>query len=170
VKINKHLMAAALMALISGAACQPEAINTSVGNTSNTAANAANIAPSSNTAAPAAADSPTAAYHAAYTARKNKDIPALKKLMAKDILAFFEMVGEDEKKTVDDMLRDLADRPQADTAQARNEKITGDKATIEYRDENGKWQPMDFVKEDGVWKLTLAVGEPENDKPGNSNK
>ena len=169
-KLNKHLAAAGLLAVISGAACQSAANNTAVANTSNAAANAANTVQTPAASAAVTADSPTAAYHAAYTARKNKDIAALKKLMAKDILEFFALVGEEDKKSVDDMLRELADRPQADTAEARNEKITGDKATIEYLDENGKWRPMDFVKEDGVWKLTLAIGEPANDGPANSNK
>lgn len=163
------------MTVTFGAACQSSQTNTNTNTATNVntaAVNAANsaAAPASQTSVDAS--SPTAAYIAAYNARKNKDIAGLKKLMSKDIIEFFELVGKEEKKSVDDMLRELSERPQADTAEARNEKINGDKATIEYLDEEGKWRPMDFVKEDGAWKLTLAIGEPEKEahsNPNNSN-
>jgi hypothetical protein len=64
-------------------------------------------------------------------------------------------VAQDEKKTLDQVIKDLCDKPQAPTAQARNEKIDGEHATIEYLEENGKWKTMDFVKEGGGWKLTV---------------
>lgn len=175
-KIINKLTAIVFIAVVSGAACQQAATDTNIAvNTTTANTTAANTANTAAAPAPATADpgSPTAAYHAAYTARKNKDIAGLKALMSKDIIEFFELVGKEEKKSVDDMLRELADRPQAATSEARNEKINGDKATIEYLDEDGKWRPMDFVKEDGKWKLTLAVGDPESEPPAassNSNK
>ena len=51
----------------------------------------------------------------------------------------------------------------------RDEKITGNRAVLEFKDENGKWTEMDFVKEGGGWKLTLppkanSVKKPETDK------
>jgi hypothetical protein len=108
------------------------------------------------------ADTPTGAYLAAHAARKNKDIEALKKLFSKDIKEFLTMLGqadEKNKQTLDDMLREMCENPQAATAEARNEKINGDKATIEYLDEKGGWSRMDFVKEDGMWKLTIEKPE-----------
>ena len=86
--------------------------------------------------------------------------------MSKDVLEFLTMVAEaDEKKkaTLDDQLKELCDKPQAATAEARNEKIDGDYATIEYLDEKGGWKPMEFTKEDGVWKI--AFGAPKKDSP-----
>ncbi len=149
--------------LLAAAGCQ-NAANT------NTAANqsVANTKQSTNAAEPTpaettsiSADTPTGAYKAAYAARKNKDVPALKKLMSKDILEFFtEISGLGAKKqTVDELLMELCERPQAATAEARNEKINGDKATIEYLDEKGGWSPMEFVKENGAWKLTIEKPE-----------
>lgn len=159
------MAAVALMAAMSGAACQQASNSNSVNNSAAVNSSSANTA--NTTAQPAQVDagSPTAAYHAAYTARKNKDIPTLKSFLSKDILEFFEMVGKEEKKSVDDMLKELAERPQAATAETQNEKINGDKATIEYLDENGRWSPMDFVKEDGIWKLTLAKGDADASEP-----
>lgn len=141
----------------------------------NTTANqpVSNTNQTANTAIPATSSNstgtPTDAYKTAYTARKNKDIEGLKKVLSKDILEFFTMMGgadDKNKKSLDDMLRELCDRPQAVTAETRNEKIDGDKATIEYLDEKGEWGSIDFVKEDGVWKLTIDKA----DKPSSDNK
>ncbi|MGE3468587.1 MAG: hypothetical protein AB7J13_16825 [Pyrinomonadaceae bacterium] len=163
------------MACLAFAGCQSESnINTS----GNTLANApANSNASTNSAPPAsgetsAAGTPAAAYKAAYDARKNKDVPALKSMMSKDILKFFTEIGSisDKKQTVDEILMELCEKPQAATAETRNEKIEGNKATVEYLDEKGGWSTMDFIKEDGVWKLTIPMpedGVPQlGDTPG----
>jgi len=170
VKIDKKITAIALaVALITSTGCQT-AVNQNAGGNqnANTAVLNSNTAANTSTSVPAAnalantANTPTDAYKAAYAARKNKDVPALKKLLSKDILEFFtEISGLGEKKqTVDEMLMELSERPQAPTAEARNEKINGDKATIEYLDEKGEWSPMEFIKEDGGWKLTIEKPEP----------
>ena len=47
--------------------------------------------------------------------------------------------------------------------QTQNEKIDGDKATIEVKDEKDeKWETIPLVKEDGSWKL--AFGDETYDK------
>ena len=48
---------------------------------------------------------PTDAYKTAYELRKKKDIEGLKKVMSKDILDFLKMMGEDDKKSLDDFLQ-----------------------------------------------------------------
>lgn len=166
---TKNLLFLSLAVAIFGAmlACQkPAANNTNDNKTAtntNQTANAATPPPA--VLSPPASDSPTAAYKAAYTARKNKDIEALKKLMSKDVLEFLTMVGDaDEKKkmSLDDQLKELCDKPQAATAEARNEKIDGDYATIEYLDEKGGWKPMEFIKEDGAWKMAFGPKKPDS--------
>ena len=138
--------------------------NTNAGaNTAN--ANAASTAPAAN-----ASGGPIDAYKAAYTARKNKDIAELKKLLSKDIIEFLTMIGQADpkkKQTLDEMLKEMCEQPQAPTSDARNEKVNGDKATIEYLDEKGGWQIMDLVKEDGAWKLTIDKTDapPTGDQP-----
>ena len=114
---------------------------------------------------PAAASlaTPSDAYKAAYNARQKKDLEALRKVMSKDALEFFTMMGDG--KSPDEGLKQLMERPQAATAETRNEKINGDKATLEYLDEKGNWGPMDFVKEGGDWKLTIPKGDTEKKKP-----
>ncbi len=109
-------------------------------------------------------DSPTAAYKAAYTARKNKDLDGFKKVLSKRAIEFFTDMGKADNKTLDETLKEMMAQPQAATFEARSEKITGDKAALEYLDENGKWQPMDFVKEDGAWKITFPDTPSMNDE------
>jgi hypothetical protein len=164
---------------LAGGACQKVANTTTAGNinanatTANSAADAAPVNTTATTDAGNTAGSPTEVYKAAYAARKNKDIAMLKKIMSKDILKFLADMGKDDKKSLDDMLNELCSRPQAATADARNEKIDGDHASIEYLDEDNKWQTMDFTKEDGVWKMSVGKNDdkdPDNAKDDKDNK
>jgi hypothetical protein len=98
---------------------------------------------------------PTEAYKAGYAARKDKDIATLKRVLSKDALAFLTEMGELDKKTLDEQLKALSDKPQAPSAETRNEKITGSRASLEYLNENGKWVVMEFTKEGNEWKMDL---------------
>lgn len=174
---NIIVLSVAAALSLSVASCQ-KADNTNTVSNKPTNAVVANASPVANAATPVAADTsttstatPTDAYKAAYAARKNKDVPGLKKLMSKDIMEFFtEISGLGEKKqTIDELLMELCEKPQAPTAEARNEKIDGDHATIEYLDEKGDWSTMDFVKEGGGWKLTIPKMDgapPKGQKEG----
>ncbi|MEK7724553.1 MAG: hypothetical protein AAB336_09420 [Acidobacteriota bacterium] len=125
----------------------------------NTAAN--DVKSEMNTSASVSAATPTEAYKSAYAARKNKDINALKKLMAKDMFEFFEILGEGKPNPVDEGLKQVMETPQGPSDETRNEKITGDKATLQYLDKDSKWATLDLVKEDGIWKLTVAKMDDE---------
>ena len=102
---------------------------------------------------------PTDTYRTGYYARKNKDIATLKRVMSKDALAFLSDMAElDNKKTLDDLLKELTEKPQAATPETRNLKITGNRATLEYLDEEGKWTTMDFAKDGNDWRMDLPKG------------
>lgn len=158
-----------IVAAVLAGACQKAAnitTNTNTGNTL-TANSNANSAPAANNAA---ADdpgnyngSPTEVYKAAYTARKNCDLAGLRKVMSKELLDFMTKMGKDDKKPLDDELKELCSRPQASSAQARNEKINAEKASIEYLAEDNTWERMDFIREDGAWKMSLPT--PGEDEP-----
>ncbi|MEP6849460.1 MAG: hypothetical protein ABI999_11435 [Acidobacteriota bacterium] len=102
---------------------------------------------------------PSEAYKTAFAARKNKNIAEIKRVLSKDMLEFFTMIGDGEKKSLDDELRQLAEAPQGPSDDTRNERIAQDTATVEYLDENGKWKQMDIVKEGNDWKLTIPKGK-----------
>jgi hypothetical protein len=103
---------------------------------------------------------PTETYKTAYELRKKKDIEGLKAIMSDDIKEFLTMMGEADKKSLDDMIREMCEKPQAERAESRNEKITGDTATVEYLTEKGDWKTMDFERVDGKW----LMGFPKADK------
>lgn len=107
------------------------------------------------TPASAALSTPSEVFKAACESRQRKDIAELKKRMSKEALEFLKEMGEVEDKSLDRMLKELADRPQGPCSEFRNERITGDWAVVEYKDEKGQWKTMDLEKEDGEWKITI---------------
>ncbi|MCA1558529.1 MAG: hypothetical protein LC731_08325, partial [Acidobacteria bacterium] len=102
---------------------------------------------------------PTETYKTGYEARQKKDVATLKRVLSKDALAFLTEVGKEEKKTLDDQLKAMAERPQAATAETRNEKINGDRATLEYLNDKGAWSTMHFAKEGNDWKIDLPKAQ-----------
>jgi hypothetical protein len=160
--------------VVAASACQDAATNKAVNaNAANTngAVNQNANKPVENKAEPAntgdtgstgSLATPTEAYKTAYEIRKRKDAAGLKKVMSKDVLEFFEEMGKIEKKSLDDMLKELVEKPQGPTNETRNEKITGNRAILEYKNEKGEWKEMDFEKEGSEWKMTI----PKADGPG----
>ena len=65
-------------------------------------------------------------------------------------------------KTLDDMIKDLCAMPPSPNGDnIKDEKIVGDQGTVKYQDERGDWHLMDFVRENGEWKLTMPRGKTE---------
>jgi len=101
-----------------------------------------------------AGSTPTATYKAAYDAIKSKDTAAFKKVITKKDLQEIEDEAKQARKTSDEMLREVMDTfklPAA--AESKDEKIDGDKATLQVKSENDQWNTINFVKEDGEWKM-----------------
>lgn len=101
-----------------------------------------------------AGSSPTATYKAAYAAVKNKDAAAFKKLMTKKDAQDIEDEAKKANKSSDDMLKELMNEfklPKTD--ESKDEKIDGDKATLQIKNEKDEWETVNFVKEDGEWKM-----------------
>jgi hypothetical protein len=75
--------------------------------------------------------------------------------LAKNTLNMLDKAAQAQNKSVDDLLKaSNEEAPPPSTFETRNEKIDGDKATAEVnQDGKGRWQTMNFVKEDGSWKL-----------------
>ena len=152
--------------------CQSAANTTTNTNTStnapaaNTAANAVAAkpeAPGTNDVVGSLA-TPTETYKTAYELRKKKDVAGLKKIMSKEILEFLAIAAEEEKKSVDELIKEMVEQPQAEKADVRNEKIKGDRAELEYLTETGEWKTMDFEKVDGKWLLSFPKAEEPSGK------
>jgi hypothetical protein len=91
------------------------------------------------------------AYGSAY---KKKDITAMKLLLSDETLKMHEQEAKAQNVTVDDVVkRETLFSENQTTAEFRNERVDGDKATIEMKDAMGIWNTVQFVKEDGAWKI-----------------
>ena len=99
---------------------------------------------------------PTAAFKTFYEAAKSNNIEGIKRSMSKKTMEAMTKAAGKENKSVDESLKDMAKDAPSKTPQTRNEKIDGDKATLEVKDDKmDKWDSVPFVKEDGQWKIAL---------------
>lgn len=102
------------------------------------------------------ASTPTEAFKTFYEASKGKDVPTLKKVMSKATLDELEKEAKGENKSLDQYLADESQKGlPSSLPETRNEKIDGDKATVEVKTQSGDWRPFPFVKEDGDWKIDM---------------
>ncbi len=85
---------------------------------------------------------------------KKKDTTTMKLLLSQESLKMHEQEAKAQNVTVDDVVkRDSLFSENQTTAAIRNEKTEDDKATIEMKDSTGLWNTIQFVKEDGSWKI-----------------
>ena len=92
---------------------------------------------------------------ATYTKAINKkDTTTMKLLLSQETLKMHEQEAKAKNETVDDVVkRETLFGENQTTAEFRNEKTEDDKATIEMKDSMGIWNTVQFVKEDGIWKI-----------------
>ncbi len=171
----KNIIKTALaVSLISSIGCW-SAENTNTANTANTATvvNTENMNNVSNsTAVTNSADmtnspsemnaevsgSPIETLKKLNTASKAKDSAAIQKTLSKGTIALIEQSAANQKKTIDQLLKEEDGAPFKELPEMRNEKINGDTATIEVKNkENGEWLEIPFVVENGEWKAALDV-------------
>ncbi len=85
---------------------------------------------------------------------KKKDITTMKLLLSRETLKLHEQEAKSQGVTVDDIVkRETLFQEEQRTVEFRNEKIEGEKATLEVKDPMGFWQTVFFVLEDGEWKI-----------------
>ena len=101
--------------------------------------------------------SPTKTFKAFYEASKKKDAAGMRKALSKSTLDMFDKLAKAQNKTTEDMLKAIdKDDKDEKIPETRNEKITGDTATLEVKnDKTGKWDTLPFVKENGEWKIAF---------------
>jgi len=91
----------------------------------------------------------------AYTqAIKKKDTTTMKLLLSDASIKMSEQEAKAQNVTLDEIVkRETLFSENQKTVEFRNEKIDGDKATIEMKDSFDSWNTVPFVREDGVWKI-----------------
>lgn len=100
---------------------------------------------------------PTETGESFFNAVKTKDKAAFKQLMAEDSTLILKAAAQAKSTTLDELLdaQFFPNTPMPDKCEQRGEKITGDRAAVEMKDAKGEWAPITYVKENGVWKVSL---------------
>jgi hypothetical protein len=85
---------------------------------------------------------------------RKKDITSMKLLLSSESLKMHEQEAKAQNVTVDDIVkRENLFSENQKTAEFRNQKIEDEKASIEMKDSTGLWNTVQFVKEEGAWKI-----------------
>jgi hypothetical protein len=88
------------------------------------------------------------------TAIKKKDPTTMKLLLSDASIKMAEQEARAQNVTLDEIVKreTLFSENQTDVF-FRNEKIDGDRATIEMKDSFDKWNTVPFIREEGIWKI-----------------
>lgn len=91
----------------------------------------------------------------AYTqAIKKKDTATMKRLLSAGSIKMAEQEAKAQNVALDEIIkRETLFNAEQTTVKFRNEKIDGDKATIEMMNSFDVWNTVPFVREEGVWKI-----------------
>ncbi len=104
-------------------------------------------------------NSPSAVTKRFVEAMRQKDVKTFKSLLSKKSIATIEKDAKEVGVSTDEMLAKTLEQDLIPTGpnalETRNEKISGDTATVEFKQGNGKWSQNELVREDGNWKVTL---------------
>lgn len=91
----------------------------------------------------------------AYTqAIKKKDTAAMKTLLSQGTIKMAQDEAKAQNVSADEIIsRETLFSTEQKALEYRNEKIEGEKATIEVRNSFGGFDIVPFIKENGVWKI-----------------
>jgi hypothetical protein len=100
------------------------------------------------------AATPVETFQTYVKALKKKDLTTVKLLLSSDTIKMHEQEAKAEGVHLDDIVkRDTLLGEGQTTVEYRNEKIDGDKATLEFKNSYGMWETLPFVRENGEWKI-----------------
>jgi len=88
---------------------------------------------------------------------KKKDTAAMKVMLSDATIKMDEQEAKAQGIPLDDVLsRETLFIASQKSVEYRDEKINGDKATLQVKNSFGSWETVPFVREDGVWKIDKA--------------
>ena len=103
---------------------------------------------------PSGAGTPLETFKTYTKAIKKKDVEAMKVLLSDATLKMHEQEAKAQGVSVDEIVkRETLFGENQTTVEYRDEKIDGDKATLQVKTQYGSWETVPFVREDGVWKI-----------------
>ncbi len=91
----------------------------------------------------------------AYTrAIKRKDTNEMKLMLSSASIKMAQQEASAQNRPLDDIIKNETLFSQTQKSlNFRNEKIDGERATIEVENSFGSWDTVPFLKEDGTWKI-----------------
>ena len=85
---------------------------------------------------------------------RQKDTKAMKVLLSNATLKMHEQQAKAQGVTIDEIIkRESLIGESQKAVDYKDEKIDGDKATLQFKNSFGTWETMPFIREDGVWKI-----------------
>ena len=101
-------------------------------------------------------DSPKEVFSKFLSAKADKDVETVKKLISSGSLKMIQRSAEDQKTTVDELLKVDDQSSLSQSLEIGDEKIEGETATVEVKNpRTQEWEKMPFITEDGKWKIAL---------------
>jgi hypothetical protein len=97
---------------------------------------------------------PVETFQTYVKAFKKKDIKTMKLLLSNATIKMHEQEAKAQNTTVDEIIKRetlLAEGQKG--VDYKDEKIDGDKATLQFKNSFGTWETMPFIREEGVWKI-----------------
>jgi hypothetical protein len=85
---------------------------------------------------------------------KAKDTTTMKLLLSADTIKMLEQEAQSQSVVLDEIVKRETLFPESQKVfEFRNEKIDGEKATLEVKNSFGQWETWPFVFEDSQWKI-----------------
>ena len=104
--------------------------------------------------APAEPKSPVETMKTYTKAVKAKDTTTMKLLLSSDTIKMLEQEAKSQNVVLDEIVKRETLFPESQKVfEFRNEKIEGDKATVEVKNSFSQWETWPFVFEDTQWKI-----------------
>lgn len=99
-------------------------------------------------------DTPLESFKAYVNAVKQKDTTRMKFLLSSESIKMHEQEAKAQHLTLDDIVQhETLFTEGQKTVEFRNQKIEGDRATLEVKNSFGSWETIPFVREDDEWKI-----------------
>jgi len=85
---------------------------------------------------------------------KAKDTASMKLLLSQATIKMHEDEAKAQGTTVEEIVkRETLFNEGQKTVEYKDEKVDGEKATLQVKTNYGSWETVPFVREDGVWKI-----------------
>jgi hypothetical protein len=99
-------------------------------------------------------DTPIEAFKTYINAVKQKDTTRMKLLLSSESIKMHEQEARSQNLTLDDVVkRETLFSEGQKVVEFRNEKIDGERATLEVKNSFGTWETVPFVREDNEWRI-----------------